>query len=123
MGQRILIINKSPDILSLLQVFLEDEGYEVIPRSTAFQKVAEIEAIHPDLILLDGCFGSDHTGWEMIEKLLLHPSTSALPMVILAEERYQHGQNNAHPHVQIVPPLFDLEKLLAQIKQAFEAAS
>jgi len=53
MTARIVIIDDEEDILELLSVLLQDEGYEVYLRKLIFEDLADVEHLSPDLIILD----------------------------------------------------------------------
>lgn len=52
-GQFILVVDDEPDIRSLLQEILEDEGYDVQTAGDAAAARAVVEEQRPDLVLLD----------------------------------------------------------------------
>ena len=51
-GKRILIIEDDPDILEILGIIFQEEGYEVILSETG-DETAIIHLIIPDIVLLD----------------------------------------------------------------------
>lgn len=51
--KRILIIDDDPHILVSMRDILEDEGYRIWTLETAYQAIAQMENIKPDLIFLD----------------------------------------------------------------------
>lgn len=116
MGQRILIVNESPEIRSFFQTVLEEEGYEVILRSAPFHRAVDIESEHPDLLLLDTFFTRNTSVWQMLDLLLLHPATAALPVVILAQEPGKQKLYAHHPHLHFFGQRFDLEVFLQEIQ-------
>ena len=42
----------------------------------------EIEQLHPDLIILDYIFGTEKTGWQMLQKLKMTRQTATIPIII-----------------------------------------
>ena len=53
MNRSVLVVDDEPDIRSLLQEILEDEGYAVAVAETAAAAEASIAESVPDLVLLD----------------------------------------------------------------------
>ena len=51
--KRILLINDSQDLLELMGTLLHAQGYEPILRSYPILNLSMIEALEPDLIILD----------------------------------------------------------------------
>jgi two-component system KDP operon response regulator KdpE len=66
--QEILIIDDEPQILKLLQIALEAEGYKVIPAATGKEGIAFAVNHQPDMILLDLGL-PDLNGQEVLKKL------------------------------------------------------
>jgi two-component system, OmpR family, response regulator VicR len=50
---RVLIVDDDPDILNVLELYLEKEGFEIISASEGNEAVALIDRSNPDLIILD----------------------------------------------------------------------
>ena len=121
MATRILVVNDTAEILDMFRVVLEDEGYEVILFSFPLRKIEDIEALHPDLIILDLIFGGEKLGWQMLEMLRLNRSTSTIPVIVCTAAvqtiRDQEGYL-ASQGVRVLYKPFDLDDLLAMIKQA-----
>lgn len=82
MNAKILIVDDQPDLLELLQMALEQEGFRV---RTAASGTAALEAIasdKPDLILLDIVLG-DISGIKLTTKLKNTDETSQIPIILL----------------------------------------
>lgn len=121
--KRILVMNDDQELLELFRLLLTEEGYEVILSSYAIEELPEIERLHPDLIILDWMIGVGHPrGWPTLQKLKLHPSTKAIPLIICtAAERSVEEQQSylASKGVTVVLKPFDLDELLHAIRKAF----
>ena len=50
---RILVCDDTPDILEMVQLILQSEGYEVTTASRGQEVIDSVEAAVPDLVLLD----------------------------------------------------------------------
>lgn len=82
MNAKILIVDDQPDLLELLQMALEQEGFRV---RTAASGAAALEAIasdKPDLILLDIVLG-DISGIKLTTRLKNSDQTSQIPIILL----------------------------------------
>ncbi len=53
MPAKILVIDDDPDIVDVLTVLLEEEGYEVVSANDGKEGLARIKEENPDLIILD----------------------------------------------------------------------
>ena len=82
MASRVLVIDKSQELLDLYQLILHAEGYEVLLASFVFQNMVDLELLHPDLILLDYPWNS-HEGEDLLLHLLkIYPPTASLPVIL-----------------------------------------
>jgi DNA-binding response OmpR family regulator len=86
MKKRILAIDDDEDILTILNIIFEDEGYEVISLNTG-ATVEEIQIMHPDLILLDVRIKGFHkTGDEICKEIKARNTTMDIPVILLSAE-------------------------------------
>ncbi|GCE04152.1 hypothetical protein KDAU_14810 [Dictyobacter aurantiacus] len=121
-----MVINDTEAILDLFRVLLEEEGFEVFLSSYPMQKTQEIEHIQPDLIILDFIYGSQKSGWQMLQMLKMYRPTSHIPIIIcttaIDEVQEQEGYLSAQG-VKVVYKPFDIDSLLLTIKQVFKTSS
>lgn len=118
---RILVINDTQELLEMFRLLLEQEGYEVILSGMPILKVGEVEAIQPDLIILDIIFGDRKTGWQMLQMLKMQRSTARIPVIVctaaLREVQEQEGYLISQ-NVRVIYKPFDIDALLTLIDQA-----
>lgn len=67
MPTRILVVNDTQEILEIFRDLLTEEGYEVVLYSFAPHDLAEVERLHPDLVILDLVFGMEKLGWQLLD--------------------------------------------------------
>ena len=53
MNKRILLADDDPDVIEVVSMLLEDEGYEIIAAKDGEEALARIEGENPDLVILD----------------------------------------------------------------------
>ncbi|WP_345949144.1 response regulator [Mucilaginibacter sp. PAMB04274] len=82
-GQRILIIEDSPDIADVLSSILTDEGYKVTARTEASDIVKLVIDNQPDLIITDYILEGINGG-EYCATLKRDERTSHIPVIILS---------------------------------------
>ncbi len=80
--KRIVIIDDEKDMVRLLQIELESEGYEVNPAFDAKSGLESIRQTRPDLVLLDVML-PDISGYEVLRSLKQDPLTKAIPVMML----------------------------------------
>jgi DNA-binding response OmpR family regulator len=122
-GARIMVINDTQEILEIFDDLLTEEGFEVVLYSYAIQDLDEVERVKPDLIILDYIFGTEKLGWQLLQKVKMRRSTSAIPVIVCTAatrdvmdiEGYLAAKN-----VLLVPKPFDIDELLNAVRQALE---
>lgn len=78
----VLVADDDPDILSLVTLRLERDGYEVIGAPDGERAVEEALERTPDLALIDVSMPK-LDGYEVTERLRQHEPTSAIPVILL----------------------------------------
>lgn len=121
MHERVLVVNDTQEILDLFNEILKEGGYEAILSGFPMREISDVEAIAPDLIILDLIFGGEKTGWQMLQ---MKRSTAAIPVIVctaaLQAVREQEGYLMSQG-VHVVYKPFDLAHLLEIIEQALES--
>jgi CheY-like chemotaxis protein len=115
--QRILVVDDDEDILALLCLVLETEGYRPIPARDGLNALEILnEREPPSLILLD-IMMPRMNGEELVYALKASPRLSAIPVVVMS------GDNNAREKTRacradgcLVKPV-DLDVLLRTVQQ------
>jgi DNA-binding response OmpR family regulator len=79
---RVLVINDDESILELFQMLLQSEGYEVLTSVEAIENIADVEALQPELVILDLKLGMQEEGWIMLQKLRMYPPTAGIPVIV-----------------------------------------
>ena len=78
----VLVADDDPDILSLVTLRLERDGYEVIGAPDGERAVEEALERTPDLALIDVSMPK-LDGYEVAERLRQHEATNAIPIIVL----------------------------------------
>ena len=124
MSERVLVINDTQEILDLFNEILKEGGYEAVLAGFPMREISDVEAISPDLIILDLIFGGEKTGWQMLQMLKMKRSTASIPVIVctaaLQAVREQEGYLMSQG-VHVVYKPFDLDHLMEIIKQAMES--
>lgn len=113
---RILAVDDEPNIVRLIQVNLERQGYQVETANNGAQALAKIKASRPDLVVSDVMM-PEMDGFELLANIRRDPTLMDLPVIMLtakAQDRdvmtgYQTGADmyltkpfNPHELVQFV---------------------
>lgn len=81
--KRILIVDDDIDLLSSLQIILEDSNFEVHTSSTKKDGFALLKSIKPDLLIQDIMMESDLEGFGILNTLKSDPEYRKLPIIML----------------------------------------
>lgn len=81
-GWRILIVDDDPDTVTYLSAWLEDNGYEVCSACDGRQGMEAINALRPDLVLMDVKM-PNQTGLQLYKEIRAQQELATLPVVIL----------------------------------------
>lgn len=91
--RKILVCDDTPDILEMVQLILEGEGYDVITAMAGREVLQAVGREHPDLVLLDLRMpGLD--GFGVLRELRLRED-QAPPVVILSAKAMEEDRNAA----------------------------
>ena len=74
---KILVIDDDPDIITAARLCLEAAGHEVIEAQNGTEGLEKIQAIHPDLIILDVMMDTTTEGFQLTLQLRNPDPTSA----------------------------------------------
>jgi DNA-binding response OmpR family regulator len=115
MEKNVLIVDDNRDILDLLQIILEMEGYRVSCLDDGSCLTDAILSDVPNLILLDIMLGP-LDGRDLCEALNRNPQTSQIPIIMISasHENLTSGGKVCRPDAFISKP-FDIDYLTATV--------
>jgi two-component system alkaline phosphatase synthesis response regulator PhoP/two-component system response regulator VicR len=95
---RILAVDDEPNIVRLIQVNLERQGYQVETANNGAQALAKIRDRRPDLLVSDVMM-PEMGGFELLKNIRMDPVLQDLPVIMLTAktqdkdimEGYTHG--------------------------------
>jgi signal transduction histidine kinase/CheY-like chemotaxis protein len=82
-GGRVLVVDRSPEIANLIEIYLRREGYDVVKAFSAEEAVRKALSEKPDVITLDVMM-EDIDGFDLLQQIKENPETSQIPVVILS---------------------------------------
>ncbi|MBA3753833.1 MAG: response regulator transcription factor [Nitrospira sp.] len=80
--KKILIVEDEKDILHLVKLYLEKEGFRTVSAMTGAEGLRQVKAEHPDLIILDLML-PEMDGLEVCKRIRLNQDTALLPILML----------------------------------------
>jgi CheY-like chemotaxis protein len=121
--KKILVIDDEPDIVFLIKLILEKEGYRVIEANSGSEGLELAKKEKPDLILLDVMM-PDMLGWEVSKKIKSDKELQKIPVAMLtvksAAEDKLKSLEEARADWHIAKPI-DRDKLISTVAWLLEA--
>lgn len=122
MARHILVVDDDAALLEMYQLVLEDEGYQVSLSNTTFENVADVEQLHPDLMVLDVKVRAQDDGLALLQQLRSYPPTSSLPVLLCTAARAKSVRERVEvlrlQGVPVVYKPFQIDELLRAIADA-----
>ncbi|HJU06009.1 MAG TPA: response regulator transcription factor [Nitrospiraceae bacterium] len=81
-GKKILIVEDEKDILNLVKLYLEKDGYRVSTAMTGLDGLTLVKAEHPDLVVLDLML-AEMDGLEVCKRIRATPNIAMTPIIML----------------------------------------
>jgi len=89
--KKILIVEDERDILQLVKLYLEKEGYRTVTATTGTEGLSSDKQDKPDLIVLDLML-PEIDGLEVCKRLRSAPETAMLPIIMLTAKAEESDQ-------------------------------
>ena len=80
--KKILIVEDEKEILDLVKLYLEKEGYRTCTAMTGLDGLKQVKSEHPDLIVLDLML-AEMDGLEVCKRIRTDPHTAMTPIIML----------------------------------------
>ncbi|HIC94939.1 MAG TPA: response regulator transcription factor [Anaerolineae bacterium] len=121
MKERILIIDDDPNLVKVLQLILEKEGYEVVCATDGAEGLQQAYKTQPDLVISDITMPK-MDGWEVCRRLR---ETSDVPIIMLTAKV---GETNAVKSLELgaddyITKPFSIGELMAKVKAHLRRAN
>ncbi|MES2457037.1 MAG: response regulator [Bacteroidota bacterium] len=113
---KILVVDDDVDIVEVIRIILEDEGYEVSTLTSGVDVLNVISTIRPDLILLDVMLGGID-GRDICTQIKNHTVFHSIPVVMISASHNLQGllKLPSAPNDFIAKP-FDIDNLIRIVK-------
>lgn len=113
---KVLIIDDDPDILEVLQLTLQMEGFETKTNTRGEELFNEVTLFKPDIILLDILLsGSD--GRVLCKKLKSDLVTKNIPVILISALPKAKDTISEVGANDFIPKPFDIEDLLSRVEK------
>lgn len=112
--KKVLVVDDNEEILNIITIILDMEGYEVISADNGHQISETILTSAPDLILLDIMLG-DLDGRELCRTLKIDPQTKHIPVIMISAS-HNLGCDDCSAEDFLANP-FNIEDLVEKVAQ------
>lgn len=122
--QQLLLIDDDPNLIVLVQDYLEFQGYEVITADNGQDALEILQDQEPDLIICD-IMMPDIDGYEVVERIRQDSRISWIPVIFLSAKSQTSDRVkglNTGADVYLVKP-FEPEELVAQVESSLKQAN
>jgi two-component system response regulator VicR len=82
MANKIMVVDDEPDVVDLVKLVLESDGFEVVTAYSGKEALEKIGQEMPDLVLLDIMMPL-MDGWEVYSRIKANPKTKDVPVAML----------------------------------------
>jgi len=122
--RKVLVVDDDRSLTELLEMVLEDAGYEVALAENGREAIVSAAKEPPDLVVLDVVM-PEMDGWATSDHLLSHERTAKIPIIFLsarvqAEDQLRGWYRGCFDY--LTKP-FDIQELLEKVSQALAAPS
>lgn len=120
--KKLLIIDDNRDILELLTLLFDLEGYEVKALDNGHKLAHTVKEYNPDVILLDVMLG-EFDGRELCSEIKKSQDTSHIPIVMISGTHNQKSFSEKDCDADdFVEKPFDIDDLINSVKRQVNAA-
>jgi len=119
--KKIMVIDDNKEVIELVEMILEVEGYKVIGVSNSLDAYNMAVKTKPSLIILDVMMPK-MDGWQVLEKIKENPSTGVIPVILLsvrAEMEFKKGIETGVEAIMRKP--FEPVELIEAVRKILEA--
>ena len=117
MSKRILVIDDDEDILAIMDIIFEEEGYQTILYNTG-ATAEQIKLLSPDLILLDVRITGFHkTGADICSEIREETGLNSVPILLVSAETNVDVLAKTCGASGYVNKPFDIDGLLSKVKE------
>jgi two-component system response regulator VicR len=82
MANKIMVVDDEPDVVDLVKLVLESDGFDVVTAYSGKEALEKIGQEMPDLVLLDIMMPL-MDGWEVYSRIKANPITKDIPVAML----------------------------------------
>ena len=114
--KNILVIEDEYDIVALLTIILENEGYKVSAMSNVAHYETKLHEAHPDLVLLDLNIGG-FNGKAICDYIKTHTDLKSIPVILMSANVDAQKIKEECGAEDLISKPFDLNDFIGTVKR------
>jgi CheY-like chemotaxis protein len=118
---RVLVVDDSPTVLSLLRAALEADHLEVLTASDGVEGLEKIRQFSPHLIVTDSIMPR-LDGFALLARVKEDPATRGIPVIMLTSDPDDPRPGGSIQPDAVIAKSAQIEPLLAQIRSLLESS-
>jgi CheY-like chemotaxis protein len=121
----VAVVDDDVTFTTLVQDFLDVEGYATLLIHEACGALRRIADAHPAVVILDVRMEQPNSGGEVLAQMRASNETSAIPVIICSADQIFLGQHRAELErlrAFVLPKPFDLDDLLNLVRTCVNAS-
>ena len=122
MAQTLMIVDDDPQLMRVLAMFFDLEGYHVIQARNGREALDMLQEYSPDLILLD-LMMPEVGGEEVVRQIRANRKLSHVPVVIFTAAETRADELMAAGASSFIAKPFSLDGLRDTVEEAIRSAS
>lgn len=116
MKKKVVLVQDNKDILDIMDQVLDEEGFDVIASLTT-EPIENIDAIEPDVIVIDDHIKGTKKGSEIINELKSDPETEDISAVLTSTSNKLPQQAEDCQADDYIEKPFDIDHMVEVVKK------
>lgn len=117
-----VVVEDEPEMLDIIQVNLEQAGYEVVPARDGVEAYRVLDSANPDAVILD--LGLPNmSGFRLVKLLRRDPRWRVVPLIVETASAFEEVEDLANEGIDgFMTKPFDPAELLSRLEYVLSRA-
>lgn len=120
---RILVVDDNNDILQIVKIILENNGFEVLVTPNGEETYSKTDTFHPHLILMDVFLSAGIDGREICKTLKSNTPTKDIPVILFSAQIKMDDAFVKWGADDFIAKPFEVKELISKIKSHLPASN
>ena len=113
---RILVVDDNIDILQIVKIILENNGFEVLVTPKGEETLSKTDTFNPQLILMDIFLNAGIDGREICKTIKSNPQTQDIPVILFSAQIKLDDGFKSYGADDFIAKPFEVKELISKIK-------